>query len=163
LNSGESPMLDQYRRIKREHRDSVLFFRLGDFYEMFAEDAHEVSSLLGLTLTSRNGLPMCGVPYHSCQTYIARLLSHGKKVALCEQISQAGKSKLMERRVTEVITPGTTVDDNFLEKGNSNYLACLAFSGAFFALLISGNTLNINSIFALVILFGISINNSILL
>jgi DNA mismatch repair protein MutS len=122
-------MLDQYRRIKREHQDSVLFFRLGDFYEMFAEDALEVSSLLNLTLTSRNGLPMCGVPYHAGQTYIARLLRHGKKVAVCEQVSEPGKSKLIDRRVTEIVTPGTTIEENYLEKGSANYLASLALSG----------------------------------
>ncbi|MDR0448361.1 MAG: DNA mismatch repair protein MutS, partial [Treponema sp.] len=126
MNSGINPMVEQYRRIKREHQDSVLFFRLGDFYEMFAEDALEVSSLLDLTLTSRCGLPMCGVPYHSCQNYIARLLQFGKKIAVCEQVSQPGKTKLIDRRVVEIITPGTTVDENYLDKGNANYLASLA-------------------------------------
>jgi len=124
-------MLGQYRRIKREHQDSVLFFRLGDFYEMFAEDAQEISSLLGLTLTSRHGIPMCGVPYHASQNYIARLLQLGRKVAVCEQVSEPGKTKLMERRVVEIITPGTTVDENFLEKGTANYLSSLALKGEF--------------------------------
>jgi DNA mismatch repair protein MutS len=122
-------MLDQYNRIKREHQDSVLFFRLGDFYEMFAEDALEVSSLLSLTLTSRNGLPMCGLPYHAARTYIARLLRLGKKIAICEQLSGPGRVKLMDRRVVEIITPGTTVDEDFLEQGRANYLASLAASG----------------------------------
>lgn len=122
-----SPMMEQYRRIKREHRDEVLFFRLGDFYEMFAEDALEVSSLLSLTLTSRNGSPMCGVPYHAARGYIARLLKHGKKIAICEQIGEAGAGRgLVERRVVEVITPGTTVDEEYLDKGSANYLAALA-------------------------------------
>lgn len=120
-------MMEQYRRIKREHRDEVLFFRLGDFYEMFAEDALEVSSLLSLTLTSRNGSPMCGVPYHAARGYIARLLKHGKKIAICEQIGEAGAGRgLVERRVVEVITPGTTVDEEYLDKGSANYLAALA-------------------------------------
>ncbi|MDR1307559.1 MAG: DNA mismatch repair protein MutS [Treponema sp.] len=122
-------MLEQYNRIKREHQGSVLFFRLGDFYEMFADDALEVSSLLNLTLTSRNGLPMCGVPYHAARSYIARLLRCGKKVAVCEQISEPGLTKLIDRRVMEVITPGTTVDEDYLEKGSSNYLASLAPAG----------------------------------
>ncbi|MCL1812043.1 MAG: DNA mismatch repair protein MutS [Treponema sp.] len=122
-------MLDQYRRIKREHQNSVLFFRLGDFYEMFAEDAREISSLLGLTLTSRSGIPMCGVPYHASQNYIARLLALGKKIAVCEQVSEPGKTKLMERRVVEIITPGTTVDEDFLDKRNANYLSSLASKG----------------------------------
>ena len=122
-----SPMLDQYRRVKKEQKGNILFFRLGDFYEMFAEDAVEVSSLLNLTLTSRNGLPMCGVPYHAARTYIARLLKLGKKVAICEQLTSPTKGqKVIERDVVEVITPGTTVDEDFLDKGSSNYLCCLA-------------------------------------
>jgi len=125
-----SPMIEQYRRIKKDYRETVLFFRLGDFYEMFAEDALEVSSLLNLTLTSRNGLPMCGVPYHASRSYIARLLKLGKKVAICEQLTQPGKGKgIIERQVVEVITPGTTVDDDFLDKGSANYLAALAQYG----------------------------------
>ncbi|MDR0450129.1 MAG: DNA mismatch repair protein MutS [Treponema sp.] len=121
-------MLDQYRRIKRDHQGEVLFFRLGDFYEMFAEDALEVSALLNLTLTSRNGQPMCGIPYPAARTYTARLLKHGKKVAICEQFAEPGKG-LIERRVVEVITPGTAVDEDFLDKGSANYLACLAAFG----------------------------------
>nr|AGS52058.1 DNA mismatch repair protein MutS [uncultured bacterium contig00024] len=120
-------MLDQYRRIKREQEGNILFFRLGDFYEMFAEDAIEVSSLLNLTLTSRNGLPMCGVPYHASRSYIARLLKLGKKIAVCEQLTQPAKGiKVLERDVVEIITPGTTIDEDFLDKGSSNYLGCLA-------------------------------------
>ncbi|MDR0388854.1 MAG: DNA mismatch repair protein MutS, partial [Spirochaetaceae bacterium] len=123
-------MLEQYRRIKRENQGAVLFFRLGDFYEMFAEDALEVSALLNLTLTSRAGLPMCGVPYHACRSYIARLLKYGKKVAVCEQLSEPGKGRgLVERRVTEVITPGTAVDEDYLDKGSANYLSALAARG----------------------------------
>ena len=125
-------MLEQYRRIKRDHQNNVLFFRLGDFYEMFAEDAVEVSGLLNLTLTSRNGLPMCGIPYHAARSYIARLLKHGKKIAVCEQVSEPAKGKkIVERQVVEVITPGTTVDEDFLDRENANYLACLSASGGF--------------------------------
>jgi DNA mismatch repair protein MutS len=119
-------MLDQYRRIKRDHQGDVLFFRLGDFYEMFADDAKEVSALLNLTLTSRNGLPMCGIPYHAARSYIARLLKLGKKVAICEQLSEPRGRGIVERKVVEVITPGTTVDEDFLDKGSSNYLAALS-------------------------------------
>ncbi|MDR1618398.1 MAG: DNA mismatch repair protein MutS [Treponema sp.] len=118
-------MLEQYRRIKRDHRGEVLFFRLGDFYEMFAEDAMEISVLLNLTLTSRNKLPMCGIPYHAARSYIARLLKLGKKIAICEQLSEPGKG-LMERQVVEIITPGTTIDEDYLEKGSANYLASLS-------------------------------------
>ncbi|MDR2631311.1 MAG: DNA mismatch repair protein MutS [Spirochaetaceae bacterium] len=125
-------MLDQYRRIKREHQGEVLFFRLGDFYEMFADDALEVSSLLNLTLTSRNGLPMCGLPYHAARSYIARLLRLGKKIAICEQLTEPGKGRgIIEREVVEVITPGTTVDDDYLEKGSSNYLSALSVAAQF--------------------------------
>ena len=127
--SKTSPMLEQYRRIKKKHEGNILFFRLGDFYEMFAQDAIEVSSLLNLTLTSRNGLPMCGVPYHASRTYIARLLKLGKKIAICEQLTAPSKGvKVIERDVVEIITPGTTVDEDFLEKGSANYLGCLAAS-----------------------------------
>jgi len=125
-----SPMLEQYRRIKSGQKDNILFFRLGDFYEMFAEDAIEVSALLNLTLTSRNGLPMCGVPYHASRSYIARLLKLGKKIAVCEQLTPPGKQKVIERDVVEIITPGTTVDEDFLDKGSSNYISCLAQFGA---------------------------------
>jgi DNA mismatch repair protein MutS len=93
---------------------------------MFADDALEISGLLNLTLTSRNGLPMCGVPYHAARSYIARLLKMGKKVAVCEQLTEPGKGGLMERKVVEVITPGTTVDDDYLDKDSANYLACFA-------------------------------------
>jgi DNA mismatch repair protein MutS len=126
-----SPMLDQYRRIKKEQEGNILFFRLGDFYEMFAEDAIEVSSLLNLTLTSRSGLPMCGVPYHAARSYIARLLKLGKKIAICEQLTGPSKgNKVIERDVVEIITPGTTVDEDFLDKGSSNYLCCIALQSA---------------------------------
>ncbi|MCL2213959.1 MAG: DNA mismatch repair protein MutS [Treponema sp.] len=138
--AGSSPMLDQYRRIKKKHEGNTLFFRLGDFYEMFAEDAIEVSALLNLTLTSRNGLPMCGIPYHAARSYIARLLKLGKKIAVCEQLTPPGKgNKIIERDVVEIITPGTTVDEEFLEKGSSNYLGCLAVSGLTAGKLIPGS------------------------
>jgi DNA mismatch repair protein MutS len=124
-------MLVQYRRIKQTHRDEVLFFRLGDFYEMFGDDALEVSGLLNLTLTTRNNLPMCGVPYHAAKSYIARLLRFGKKVAICEQTTTPSKGRpLLEREVVEVITPGTVVDDDYLEMGSSNYLAALFDAGS---------------------------------
>jgi DNA mismatch repair protein MutS len=125
--ADDSPMRVQYRSLKKDHPNDILFFRLGDFYEMFDEDALEVSGLLNLTLTSRNGQPMCGVPYHAARSYIARLLKAGKKIAVCEQLSVPGPGKgLAERRVVEVITPGTTVDEDYLDKGSSNYLAAVA-------------------------------------
>ncbi len=112
----------------------MLFFRLGDFYEMFAEDALEISALLNLTLTNRQGLPMCGVPYHAARSYIARLLKYGKKIAVCEQVSEPGKGRgIVDRKVIEIITPGTTVDEDYLEKGNFNYLAALSVYKSFFS------------------------------
>src|SRR5512145_3179685 len=116
-------MMDQYRKIKAQHRDAILFFRLGDFYEMFFEDAVEASALLDLTLTRRQGEPMCGVPYHAARSYIARLLKRGKKVAICEQVGDGGAAKgLMEREVVEIVTPGTTVEEEFLDQGSNNYI-----------------------------------------
>lgn len=118
-----TPMLEQYRRIKAEHRDAFLLFRLGDFYELFDDDAHQASRLLGLTLTHRQSQPMCGVPYHAAHSYIGRLLKAGKKVAICEQISLPANGKgLAERKVVEVLSPGTVVDEDYLEPDRSNYL-----------------------------------------
>jgi DNA mismatch repair protein MutS len=122
-----SALLEQYQRIKALHHDEVLFFRLGDFYEMFFGDAVEASSLLGLTLTHRQEAPMCGIPHHAARGYIARLLKAGKKVAICEQLTAPGKG-IIERGVVEVITPGSVVDDDWLESGANNYI--IAF-GAF--------------------------------
>ena len=128
--SDETPMMAQYLKAKEECRDAVLFFRLGDFYEMFNEDAVETSRLLNLTLTRRTGHPMCGVPYHSARVYIARLLRLGKKVAICEQVSEGGSSKgLFERKITEIITPGTAIEDAYLEENACNFLAALYFDG----------------------------------
>ncbi len=121
-------MMAQYRRIKDEFADSILFFRLGDFYEMFDGDAREASSLLDLTLTQRAGVPMCGIPYHAAPSYISRLLAAGKKIAICEQQTAPGKG-LMEREVVEVVTPGTVLDDSYLSKSTNNYLLALGRAG----------------------------------
>lgn len=118
-----TPMMQQYLRIKKEYADTVLFFRLGDFYEMFFEDAVEVSRLLNLTLTRRADAAMCGVPFHASKSYIARLLRCGKKIAICEQVSVPNGKNLTERRVVEVITPGTTVEEDYLERTESNFTA----------------------------------------
>ena len=123
-----TPMMAQYRSIKERFADAILFFRLGDFYEMFDRDAVEASSLLDLTLTQRAGVPMCGVPYHAAATYISRLLSAGRKVAICEQTAVPGKS-LMSRDVQEVITPGTVLDDGLLLRASNNYLMAIARAG----------------------------------
>ena len=121
-----TPLMEQYINIKKQHPDEVVFFRLGDFYEMFFEDAVMVSRLLNLTLTHRADSPMCGVPYHASKVYIARLLRFGKKIAICEQVGKiAPAGGLTERKVIEIITPGTAVETEYLEQGVNNFLACL--------------------------------------
>jgi DNA mismatch repair protein MutS len=123
---NKTSLMEQYQSIKCEHLDEVLFFRLGDFYEMFDEDAIEVSRLLNLTLTHRGDSPMCGVPHHASKLYIARLLRLGKKIAICEQISlPKGGIGLAERKVTEIITPGTVLEEEYLDQGNHNFLAAV--------------------------------------
>lgn len=121
-----TPLMEQYINIKKQHPDEVVFFRLGDFYEMFFEDAVMVSRLLNLTLTHRADSPMCGVPYHASKVYIARLLRFGKKIAICEQVGEiAPAGGLTERKVVEIITPGTAVETEYLEQGVNNFLCCL--------------------------------------
>lgn len=119
-----TPLMRQYYDIKAKNPDAMLFFRLGDFYEMFGEEAKEGARLLGLALTARGDQPMCGVPYHSANSYIAKLLKAGKKIAICEQTSNIAnpKTKLFERKIVKTITPGTVVDDAMLEAGSSNFL-----------------------------------------
>jgi DNA mismatch repair protein MutS len=124
-----TPMMAQYRRIKDEFSDSIVFFRLGDFYEMFDADAREASSLLDLTLTQRAGVPMCGIPYHAAPSYISRLLDAGKKVAICEQLAQPGGRGLFTREVVEVVTPGTVLDESYLSHHTNNYLLSLGRVG----------------------------------
>ncbi|HOI42676.1 MAG TPA: DNA mismatch repair protein MutS, partial [Elusimicrobiales bacterium] len=124
-----TPLMQQYQALKREHPGAILFFRLGDFYEMFDADAKTASQLLGVVLTSRHGVPMCGVPYHSSATYIARLLKAGRRVAICEQVAPSGeeakKSRLFRREIVRVMTPGTIVEDELLHSKTASYLASL--------------------------------------
>ena len=127
----ETPVITQYLGIKKQHPNDVLFFRLGDFYEMFNEDAVEVSRLLNLTLTHKGDNPMCGIPYHSAKGYIARLLRMGKKVAVAEQVGEVAKRGLTERKVVEVVTPGTAVESEYLDGGSNNFLASIFISGGF--------------------------------
>jgi len=130
-----TPMLTQYRAIKREHQDVILLFRLGDFYEMFGDDAKIAAEVLDLVLTSREvgkgrRMPMCGIPYHAADRYVARLLAAGHKAAICDQVEEATKAKrLVRREVTRILTPGTVVEDHLLEERSNNYLASVA-SGA---------------------------------
>ncbi len=135
-----TPMKRQYQEIKRQHEDCLLFFRLGDFYEMFNEDAKVASRELDLALTTRDRnvedpderTPMCGVPYHSAEAYIARLIAKGYKVAICEQMEDPALAKgLVQRDVIRIITPGTVTESSMLEEGRSNYLGavCLDATG----------------------------------
>lgn len=127
-----SPLMRQYREIKRGYPQAILFFRVGDFYEMFYEDAHEASQLLSIALTSRDKhspdpVPLCGVPYHAATGYIAKLLKAGRTVALCEQVEDPKLAKgLVRREVVRLYTPGTLVDTEFLSPVESNYLAALS-------------------------------------
>ena len=128
-----TPMMQQYLDIKAQNPDSILFFRLGDFYEMFNEDAKLVSKELDLTLTTRDRskppeerTPMCGVPYHSCDSYIARLIAKGYKVAICEQTEDPALAKgLVDREIIRVITPGTVMSSSMLEEGKNNFLCSI--------------------------------------
>ncbi|MBR1919382.1 MAG: DNA mismatch repair protein MutS [Spirochaetales bacterium] len=123
-----TPMMRQYQEIKGEHPDKVLFFRLGDFYEMFDDDALEVSRLLNLTLTHRAGQPMCGIPFHAAKNYLKRLLDAGKKVAICEQLSLPEKSgELAKREVIQIYTPGTIIEDDFLDSSVSNHILAVNY------------------------------------
>ena len=125
---ASTPLMKQYNEIKKDYEDSILFFRLGDFYEMFFEDAVKASKELGLTLTSRNkekdaNVPLAGVPYHSASSYITKLVSKGYKVAICEQVEDPKAAKgIVKREVVKVVTPGTVVDVDSLDSKSNNYL-----------------------------------------
>ena len=131
----QTPLMKQYTEIKGNHPDSILFYRLGDFYEMFFEDAQIAAEELEITLTARgedeNGpIPLAGVPYHAYKGYASKLLKKGYKVAICEQIEDPKKAKgIVKRAVTHVLTPGTVLDDGYLDDGQFNYLLCLRTDG----------------------------------
>lgn len=124
-----SPMMMQYLSIKEENQDSIVMFRLGDFYEMFFDDAILVSKELEIALTGKNAgvaqrVPMCGVPFHSAATYIQKLVDNGHKVAIVEQLSEPGKKGIVERGVVQIITPGTIFDES-LTNNRNNYIAAI--------------------------------------
>ena len=129
-----SPMMKQYMQIKSQNEDSILFFRVGDFYEMFFDDAKKASEELDLVLTGKDcgkkdRAPMCGVPYHSCEAYIARLVDKGYKVAICEQTENPATAKgLVKRDIIRVVTPGTVIEDAMLEEGKNNFLASVSLT-----------------------------------
>ena len=133
--SEMTPMMSQYLQIKKDYSDAILFFRLGDFYEMFFDDALTASKVLELTLTARSyskgeKAPMCGVPFHSADGYIAKLVSAGYKVAICEQTEDPSTAKgIVKRDVIRVITKGSIIENNMLDDSKNNYLACVYFDG----------------------------------
>src|SRR4051812_41784413 len=135
MREATTPLMQQYQSIKRRYPHALVLFRLGDFYELFYEDAIVASRELQITLTSRNRergepIPMCGVPFHAAEAYIARLLRGGFKIAICDQMEQPTPGKrLVRREVARVITPGTATDLNVLEPRENNFLAAVARAG----------------------------------
>ena len=131
MREGSPPIRQQYLRIKRRNPQAIVFFRLGDFYETFDEDAKVVSRELEIVLTSRemgkgNRVPLAGIPYHALDNYLAKLVNRGHKVAICEQVTQPGETKgLVEREVVRVVTPGTVVEPGLLDSRANNYLTSL--------------------------------------
>jgi DNA mismatch repair protein MutS len=124
---SDTPMMQQYQSIRRTlPAGSLLLFRLGDFYELFFEDAKVAAPLLNVALTKRNGMPMCGVPFHAVESYIGRLIKAGHRVAICDQTSEPRPGKIVERRVTQIISPGTVSDFHLLESSRNNFLAAIA-------------------------------------
>src|SRR6202451_2158008 len=132
MTEPTTPLMQQYQGVKKQHPSALLLFRLGDFYELFFDDAIVASRILQITLTSRNkekgqAVPMCGVPYHAAENYIARLIRAGHKVAICEQMEQPGPGKnLVRREVVRVLTPGTASGSGLVEPKENNYLAAVA-------------------------------------
>jgi DNA mismatch repair protein MutS len=127
MHDFSTPMMRQYRSIKEQYPDCLLFYRMGDFYELFNEDAHIGASVLNITLTGKAGgkdgrIPMAGVPYHAVDNYIAKLVKAGYKVAICEQLSPPNKKGLVERDVVRIVTPGTLLDENSLDKKTNNFI-----------------------------------------
>ncbi len=125
-----TPMMQQYQSIRRSvPKDTFLLFRLGDFYEMFFEDAQEAASILNVALTKRGTTPMCGIPYHAADNYVAKLLKAGRRVAICDQVSDPQPGKIVERALTQVISPGTVSDINLLDARKNNFLAAINLTG----------------------------------
>src|SRR5919205_4533839 len=131
--SAPTPMMRQYLEVKARHPDAILFFRLGDFYELFFEDALKASEALQITLTARakgdDKVPMCGVPHHAARGYVAKLLERGFKVAICDQVEEPGKSAIVRREVTRVVTPGMVLDDEVLDPRESAWVGAVALAG----------------------------------
>src|SRR6204780_4899137 len=136
MNEPTTPLMQQYHAVKKQHPAALLLFRLGDFYELFFDDAIVASRILQITLTARNkekgqAVPMCGVPYHAAENYIARLIRAGHKVAICEQMEVPGPGKkIVRREVIRVLTPGTASGAGLVGAKENNYLAAVARSAA---------------------------------
>jgi DNA mismatch repair protein MutS len=121
-----TPMMQQYQRLRKSiPADTLLLFRLGDFYELFFEDAKEASALLNVALTKRNSVPMCGVPYHAAPNYIAKLIKAGRRVAICDQTSEPQPGKIVSREITQIISAGTVSELDLLEAKRPNYLGAV--------------------------------------
>ncbi len=134
-NAQLTPMMAQYRRIKSElPKDALLLFRLGDFYEMFFEDAQTGAQLLNVALTKRGVIPMCGIPFHAANAYLGRLLKAGRKVAICDQMEDARPGQLVKREVTQILSPGTHFDERMLKAERNNFLAAVCPAGRTFGL-----------------------------
>ncbi|HLP78287.1 MAG TPA: DNA mismatch repair protein MutS, partial [Candidatus Paceibacterota bacterium] len=130
-----TPMMAQYRRIKSElPKDALLLFRLGDFYEMFFEDAQTGAQILNVALTKRGVVPMCGIPFHAANSYIGRILKAGRKVAICDQVEEARPGQLVKREVTQILSPGTHFDERMLTAERNNFLAAICPNGKVFGL-----------------------------
>src|SRR6059058_1587498 len=135
MRDALTPMMQQYRRLRGSiPADTLLLFRLGDFYELFFEDAKEASALLNVALTKRNGVPMCGVPYHAAQIYIAKLIKAGRRVAICDQTSEPQPGKIVTRDITQIVSAGTVSDLDLLEWKRANYLGAIFVDGGSFGL-----------------------------
>ena len=137
---ASTPMISQYLEIKQAHPDVLLFYRMGDFYEMFFDDAEKAAAVLDITLTKRGkhqgaDIPMCGVPVHAAESYLSRLIRKGIRVAVCEQTEEASEAKkrgaksVVQREVVRVVTPGTITEDALLDARRHNYLAAVAEAG----------------------------------
>src|SRR5258705_10992691 len=136
-----TPMMAQYRRIKSElPKDALLLFRLGDFYEMFFEDAQSGAQLLNVALTKRGITPMCGIPFHAANSYIGRLLRAGRKVAICDQVEEARPGQLVKREVTQIVSPGTHFDERMLTAERYNFLAAICSQSSAFGLALADLT-----------------------
>src|SRR5499425_322828 len=133
MRDALTPMMQQYQRLRKSiPADTLLLFRLGDFYELFFEDAKEASVILNVALTKRNQVPMCGVPYHAAQTYIAKLIKAGRRVAICDQTSEPQPGKIVSRDITQIVSAGTVSDLDLLESKRGNYLGAIyADAGVF--------------------------------